>query len=492
MAVAFCVAAALATWGGGRDDAPGLRLVIHDAVPRPDVGDENPLGRQLWSVWPRFSVEPPCRGARISAGSRTLVNGRRAALDYFEGDGYSGYTVEISARVTCHDGRQANARREFLLPPASCDGGPFRVYDIRGSAAVRDYSFVDQAEPVPLAEGHYVGVDSVLEVPSGGRVEIAAPECNRLRVIFGPGDYQVGSYERDGGNWFAGPEVTAVGDRHGGRFFVEPEDDRLPPAQVTPLTTRPSSYAVRRVGGRLVVRVYEGLVGVTGRDERHVVEVGRFHQVSVLPGAARPTSLRLFQPNEPWASEPVGGWARLAPRFASFSTRRLAPAGGAPEQRLVIWSRELRTPRGTVHRQGYWIWERVGSWRRVYGRELAYGLLTEAEVGDVTGDGHDDVLVQSTMGTGACGPRRLVAYAGGRTRELFSRGFCEGHADIVGGSLRVRRGVGPCPYVESSAHCRGGTSTTTLRWRGARLVSSRKNMKCVLPRLDPARDCRRR
>jgi hypothetical protein len=99
------------------------------------------------------------------------------------------------------------------------------------------------------------------------------------------------------------------------------------------------------------------------------------------------------------------------------------------------------------------------------------------------------VLLETSMGTGACGPRRLVAYAGGRTRELFSRDFCEGHAEIVGGGLRVAWGVGPCPYPEQSAHCQGGTSTTTLRWRGATLVSSRTTVKCVLPKLDPARDC---
>ena len=472
-----------------RDDEPGFRLVIHDAVPRPDVGDRNPLGRQLWSVWPRFSVEPPCQGARISAGSRTLLNGRPVPVTYFEGDGYSGYTVEISARVTCNDGRHADASREFLLPPASCDGGPFRVYDIRGSAVVRDYSFADRAEPVPLAEGNYVGTDAFVEVSPGGRVELAAPECNRLRVVFGPGDYQVGSYERGGGNWFAGREIVVFGDRNGGRFFVEPEPGRPSPAHVTPLTERASSYAVRRVRGRIVVRVYEGLVGVTGLDERYVVKVGRLQQVSVLPGAARPTSPRFFQPNEPWALEPARGWARLAPRFASFSTRRLAPAAGAPEQRLVIWSRDLRTRRGTVHEQGYWIWERNRVWRRVYGRELAFGLDTRAEVGDVTGDGHDDVLLESTMGTGACGPRRLVAYAGGRTRELFSRGFCEGHAEIVGGALRVRMGVGPCPYPDASAHCFGGMSTTVLRWDGAKLISNRRSVECKLPALDPKRDC---
>lgn len=295
LAVAFCIAAALATWGGVRDDEPGLRVIIHEAVPRPDVGDSNPLGRQLWSVWPRFSVEPQCAGASVEAGSRTLVNGRPAAVDYFEGDGYSGYTVEISARARCPDGRHAEARREFLLPPASCDGGPLRVYDIRGSASVRDYSFVNQAAPVPLAEGHYVGVDSVVEVARNSRVEIAAPECNRLRVIFGPGAYQVGSYERGGGDWFAGPAIVAVGDRHGGRFFIEPEEGRPSPAHVSPLTAGTSSYAVRRVGGRVIVRVYAGLVGVSGLDERHIIEVGRLHEVTVLPGAARPTRPRLFR-----------------------------------------------------------------------------------------------------------------------------------------------------------------------------------------------------
>jgi hypothetical protein len=503
LALAFCIAAAFATWGGVRDDEAGLRLIIHEAVPRPDVGDPNPLGRQLWSIWPRFSVEPTCAGARVAAGSRTLLNGRQVPGANFEGDGYSGYTVEISARATCPDGRHAEARRAFLLPPASCEGGPFRLYDVRGSVAVRDYSFVDEAEPVPLAEGHYVGTDSVVEVHAGGRVEIAAPECNRLRVIFGPGVYQVGSYERGGGNWFAGPEITAVGDRHGGRFFVEPEPDRPSPAHVMPLTERPSSYAVRRVRGRVVVRVYEGLVGVTGHEEEHVVKVGRLHQVSVLPRAARPTRPRLFQPNEPWGTAPAGistagptvafgEWpapAELAPPFSQVEARRLPAAGGAPAQIVATWQRRLRGQRAS--RGGLLIWERSAAsrWSVVYSRRFEFGGYQAVQVGDVSGDGHDDVLLETSLGTGGCGPRRLIAFAGGGTRELYGRYFCEGHADIVRGSLRVRRGIGPCPYIEDSAHCRGGLSTTFLRWEGQKLVRSRRDVKCDLPRLDPARDC---
>ena len=335
-----------------------------------------------------------------------------------------------------------------------------------------------------------MGVDSVVEVPPGGRVEIAAPECNRLRLVFGAGVYQVGSYERGtGGNWFAGPEVLAVGDRNGGRFVVEPENDRPSPAHVMPLTARPSSYAVRRVGRRIIVRVYGGVVGVTGHDRRHVVRVGRFQQVSVLPGAARPTRPRQYQPNEPWAPEPARGWARLAPRFATFSARRLAASGGAPEQMLVAWSSTSRARYGVVvEKQGVWIWERKASWQRVYAHQAPFAN-TETSVGDVTSDGHPDVLISEAQGTGACGVRRLVAFAAGRTSELFARDFCEGDAAIVGDALRVQAKVGPCPYKEASAHCAGGFRTTFYRWRGAKRVSARSFVKCYEPHLDPARNC---
>lgn len=78
LALAFCIAAGAATWGGLRDDEPGLRLTIHETMPFSDPEDSNVLGRRYWDVRPRFSV--------------------------------------------------ARAEKLIELPTASCDAGPLRVF----------------------------------------------------------------------------------------------------------------------------------------------------------------------------------------------------------------------------------------------------------------------------------------------------------------------------------------------------------------------------
>lgn len=210
-----------------------------------------------------------------------------------------------------------------------------------------------------------------------------------------------------------------------------------------------------------------------------MVDTGEHQSQAVFPSGQR-------------ASPPL--W-KLAPQFARVDAKRLPAAGGAPEQIAVTWSRQVRLPDRYGYRdypeQGFLVWQRLkpSLWHVVYERPLAYGGYDGVQVGDVTGDGHPDVLLAVVMGSGACGPRRLVAHAGNRTRELYARDFCEGDAAIMGDALRVQEKVGPCPHKEASAHCSGGFRTTFYRWRGAKRISARSVVTCYEPHLDPARDC---
>ena len=69
---------------------------------------------------------------------------------------------------------------------------------------------------------------------------------------------------------------------------------------------------------------------------------------------------------------------------------------------------------------------------------------------------------------------------------------CETHHELSGGVFHLRKAVGPCPAGGGGAHCYGGTRDRQLRWDGRKLVTVRTLVRCVLPRLDPKRDCRPR
>lgn len=486
----FCIAAGSAVWGGLHDDEPGLRLTIHETMPFADPDDDtNVLGVRYWDVEPRFSVEPRCAGLRLSAGRQIRYNGR--AVGGADDVATAGDAILISAAARCRNGLRARAERLIELPTASCDSGPLRVFDMHGSATSYDWNHDD--DPFPLRPGHLVAPGSPIEVSPGGWIEMGAPDCNLLRVRLFEGESTVGGYERgDRGDSFSGNRIFARADRHTGQFWVPGGPGDGARAMVTPLGGL-TSYAVRAFSRRVVLRVYRGSAFISGGNEQRLrgVLVRAGQQSSVrCPGPCRPTAARVFQPREPWVYAEARGHARLAPRFATFETRRLPRAGGAPEQLLVAWRRSIRMKYATRDEQGLWVWERRdGRWHKVYGYRSPYGAYHGFDVGDVTGDGHHDVLIKESLGTAACGVRRLVAFAGGRTGELFARDFCEGGARILGGALRVQEAVGPCPYKEMSVHCRGGLRTTALRWDGARLISAKKTLRCNLARLDPARNC---
>jgi hypothetical protein len=185
----------------------------------------------------------------------------------------------------------------------------------------------------------------------------------------------------------------------------------------------------------------------------------------------------------------------LAPPRASVEVLEVAPAAGEPRELVAQWRRATRPPRSELpHRDeaGVFIWQHVrGAWRLAFRyRATRWEPYIGAEVADVTGDGHRDVLVgRVTGGTGNCGTRSVFASVRGQVQQVFRRAFCEGSMDSVRGRLVLRLPVGPCPDARGSAHCFGGMATTTLRFDGERFVPVSRTVACVEPRLDARRNC---
>jgi len=499
-------------------------------MPQADNEDDNPLGLRIWSLSPQVVVRflRGCASADYRSSARTWLNrvpaswgGGNGAEETSLGrvakgrvvteqpllDAYAGQTVELRIRISC-DGRTVEAARTFQLPAASCDEGLMHVYELHGRAEWSD----DATHP--LRAGDLVPSEAGIHVEPGGRAVVGAAECNGLRLDLGPGDYGIGGYRSDArGDSFSGPHALVTADSHAGGWYSSG-------LEVLPLGTRcrscqtasPATFEVRN--GR--VRVLVG--AVLARAGRRSVRVLAGEEAGAMCTTATRCDLigpRLFQPAEPWsmpvAAPPprlraVVGAPRgstpprrvLAPAFSKLEVHRLAEAGGAPEQLAVQWSREFRAHPGRAGdaepQQGVLIWQRIAPtrWRIVYSRRASGYARLYMSFGDVTGDGHPDVLIVQVQGSGACGPRVLAAWAAGRERTLVDRDECESVFRLARDALLVDEPVGQCPYPNASAHCFGGTRHLVMRWSGARLVARRATVTCALPRFDPARNCTRR
>jgi hypothetical protein len=326
-------------------------------------------------------------------------------------------------------------------------------------------------------------------------------------VLLFEGEGTVGGYDAHGrGDYFSGSRIVARGDARAGGFFVE---RARPPATVRPIG-RAARYEVRSGPRRVTVRVYDGAVLVSGTNQRKWIRVEADRQTSVLCSTPRrciPTRPRIFQPSEPWTTPPnahlrdlprhVAGadppLSALLPQFAKGTAKRLAATRGEPAQIVVDWSRHVRRAgRSKELEQGLIVWQRDATgWQVSYRHRYPDGLTRELEFGDVTGDGHDDILLTEAQGTGYCGPRLILGTVAGKVEQIFRRYFCEGEAKIEKGALIFRVPVGPCPYRQGSAHCFGGWRRVVMRWHGRQLVSSKSSIRCNLPRLDPATHCSR-
>jgi hypothetical protein len=182
----------------------------------------------------------------------------------------------------------------------------------------------------------------------------------------------------------------------------------------------------------------------------------------------RPAQPRWAEPiAEPLAPDDVAT-SRLIPAGAQADDRRTVPASAnVPDQIVVTWS-QGSDPFRQAH--GLAIWQRfpeAPAWSVVYSfvDEAAAGVLgVRTQLGDLTGDGHDDVLsLESLGGSGACGVWRVIAAHEGVTGEVFRRRTCDTQVRIEAGTLVLTR----CVYAPEDPHCCPGRyRTTTLRWNG--------------------------
>jgi hypothetical protein len=121
---------------------------------------------------------------------------------------------------------------------------------------------------------------------------------------------------------------------------------------------------------------------------------------------------------------------------------------------------------------GFALWQRFDeapAWSVVFAfvdppREGILGIRLEA--GDLTGDGHPEVLAfEDRGGTGACGTWRVIAPAPGAAAEVFRRTTCDTQIQIAGDVLEVREAV----YEPGDPHCcPSAYRLSTLRWNGSR------------------------
>lgn len=546
------VLTAAACAGGKATQTGVLTVEVGDSMPFSDEEDAyNTLGNRYWFVTPEVVVrlERACADVRLSVGARALFNGRPdrdwsdpylggggreapgprpagfALRSYEEAYAGAGDTVEFLARATCSDGdatTTATAKRRFELPSAVCDGGPLRAHEISGLVMARQGG---EGPEVRLRSGDLVRAGSIVAVARGAAAAIGAPECNGFSTTLSPGTYSTGSYDRSGqGLAFTGKQIDAVDDGSGGGFYVEGKGLSVEPlgenCRDCPVPV-PAGYGVRSIGRRIVVRVEQASVRLRSGNGRPV-RVRAGEQTTVVCPAAescRVTKPRLFQPNEPWATSiagierPVrrvlvtarGGRPRardLAPPRATVETSVLPAAGRVPEQVFVQWERETRTEAGPgagqlQSEQGVLLWQadregRATKWRVVYGRRYPWYLSLGYATGDVTGDGHADILLSALQGSGGCGPWRLVATVAGRMREMFSRDACEMRMAIERGALVIDEPIGPCPDPQGSVHCFGGRRRVEKRWNGTRLATTDVSVECVLATLDPRRGCQPR
>jgi hypothetical protein len=158
--------------------------------------------------------------------------------------------------------------------------------------------------------------------------------------------------------------------------------------------------------------------------------------------------------------------AYLVPQGAYPRDVWVVPAGGGvPRQVVVEWGKK-------PDKQGIGIWQcgpptRLPAvWHRLYSRLWPTGFYLEVHTGDVTLDGHPEVLLELSVGTGIHGPRVLLDTSRGRARPIFHRTTHDTTFEIWSHALVVQAGV----YTWHDSHCCPTFYRRTIwRWKGNRL-----------------------
>ena len=157
--------------------------------------------------------------------------------------------------------------------------------------------------------------------------------------------------------------------------------------------------------------------------------------------------------------------------------------GGEPSQVLVEWlqNKPVRQYGPYSADWGLWLWTaklRLGTrpnlWRAVnipVTREIGPGTpFTAVSIGDATGDGHADVLVQQQWNQG-CGPHEVIAtFSGGQVWRIFNHGdLCNTVYEANHGQLEL-----DMPYFtdHEAVCCPNKHEDLRLRWTGRRYVTA--------------------
>jgi len=150
---------------------------------------------------------------------------------------------------------------------------------------------------------------------------------------------------------------------------------------------------------------------------------------------------------------------------------RVPATPGIPRQLLVEWERGGSAGDPFTWERGISVWQAGlrdrNSWTRVYSIHVAPGYgPVRVDLGDLTGDGHADLLLaEDDGGTGDCGPRRVLADVGGQVRQIFGRLTCDTE-------FAIRRlalvSVGAAYSARDGHCCPTFTRRSALRWNGKR------------------------
>lgn len=464
------------------------------AADREDIG--NALVDRVWS----FSAPVRAPGCRVTG--RETFDGRPAGhanayLDRgtFYASGYVGDLLTLRAR--CAGGSPTHT---YAFPMLRCEGGTVPVVALHGRGTMEDNTFENRAHV--LRAGDVLHTDGQTTVHLTGTARLASPECNGFRVTLFAGTSVIGGYDAYGrGAPFRAEHIVLRGDRHAGSILIGPtakaSTEDAPCRWHCAPPPPPSTVEVLRTGSTTLVRAEAGAATVrTAQKATRLVANEQVH-VTCRVMTCSVGAPELVQPGEPLVAH-MTRFARFAPRYATIDDHfAIARSAREPAELVVAWDRlhlaSAKSP--PAQQQGVTVWTHSPSgWRRADHFQENYAFVRVfAKAGDVTHDGHADV-VEDAMGDGTAGCRfyRVVATIEGHVRVVYERrNICEaGGIAARGGNLDVTTIVGPCPYRGGSVHCYGGTRTQTLRWDGRRFRVVGVMTRCVLPRLDPRDSCR--
>lgn len=171
----------------------------------------------------------------------------------------------------------------------------------------------------------------------------------------------------------------------------------------------------------------------------------------------------------------------LVPPGAELTGRIDLPAGGGLPDQVAVAYAIGEDPFAREH--GFAVWQRFAEppyWSVVYAfvdaRERGV-LGIRLQAGDLTGDGHEDVLVfEETGGSGACGRWRVAAAAPEGAVTAFKRQTCDAEFQIRGGALELREAV----YEPGDPHCcPSAFRYATYEWNGQRFEETSSRLEVV-------------